>query len=240
MDDHWRTLLAAFDAECRVLVDMLSTVDERGFAQTTNCPPWNLHELVVHICFSACTLRPSGPEPDPTLPLATSADYYRRFERDTDRYRTDNVERTQRVARRYRSGHDAVPALAAAWSDSRGRLEMLAPSLRIPGPANIERNGELLSDTAITLSDYFLTRLIALAAHAVDVAITLNVAPWTTSAAASAVTPTLLELLGGDCSRAELGWDDRTFLVVATGRRPLTAEERRRLGPRSELFPLLS
>lgn len=240
MLNDWPAFIAAFDAECRTLTDALTSLDESEFARSTNCPPWTLHELVAHICFSACTFRDDFPTPAADSVLVTAADYYRRAERSTEEYRIDNVRRTQQAARRFSTGAEATNAVASAWQRTRSWLEGTDPELLVAGRANIVRDGQLLASTAMTLQSYAITRLIALSAHAVDVALTLSRPAWTTNAAADAVTPALLELLGGENPLPMLGWDHPSFLAAATGRRALTTRDQRVLGERAASFPLLS
>jgi hypothetical protein len=92
---------------------------------------------------------------------------------------------------------------------------------------------------AMRLGDWVATRVVAVAAHGLDVAISLGREGWTTVGALAVVRPVFVDLLGEEPS-GELGWDDAAFLAVATGRRPLSEEEREVLGERAGRFPLLS
>jgi hypothetical protein len=89
------------------------------------------------------------------------------------------------------------------------------------------------------LSDWVLTRVWSVAAHGLDVAITLGRDPWTTPEALRAMRPIFVALLGGEPPDA-LGWDDQAFFAVASGRRALTDHERVLLGSHAGRFPLLS
>jgi uncharacterized protein (TIGR03083 family) len=239
MDPRWDAIVASFDAEHGALVAALDKLTDTDYHLVTNCPPWDLRELVVHICFSACTWPQQFPAPSSDAVEISAADYYRRAERDESDYRTGNVDRTQRVAARFATGRDALAALAAAWSSTRERLDEVAPDTRIAGPNGVSVAGRIATTTAIRLDSYMITRLIALAAHAVDVALTLRRDPWTTATAAERVAETLTELLGS-APPASLGWSAKDLLLVGTGRRPLAPTEREQLGHRATAFPLLS
>jgi hypothetical protein len=91
----------------------------------------------------------------------------------------------------------------------------------------------------MTLADWVSNRVMSLAAHGLDVAITLDRPPWTTRSALTETGPVLVSLLGMP-PLAELGWDDQALLAAGTGRRPLPEDERRILGPAQLRFPLLS
>jgi hypothetical protein len=62
-------------------------------------------------------------------------------------------------------------------------------------------------------------------------------AAWERSGTLRIVRTTLDGLLGVE---VPLAWDDRTYALAGTGRQDLTGEDRTRLGPLLERFPLLA
>jgi uncharacterized protein (TIGR03083 family) len=220
--------LVALRQEIEALSAVLRTLDPAQFDRPTNCPPWDLRELVVHIAASV-GIRGPFPSADPDSVPSRAADYYRRPERDTSEYRQRNVESTRQLSRQVLGGtspaqwfdevtHDAIIELS---QDDLNRLVLIA-----------ERG-------AMRLADWVVTRVVAVAAHGLDIALTLDRQPWTTSAAMAVIRPVFIELMG-DEPPASVNWDDRTLLATATGRRALTAEERMLLGPLQERIPVLS
>jgi uncharacterized protein (TIGR03083 family) len=223
-----REALTALAAEAQALSAVLRDLGGSDLARPTNCPPWDLAELVVHIGMS---IRVDGPPPAATSggALVPAAGYYRRPERDTPPYRLANVDRTVAVAA-------AVlrTASAAQWFDHVRASTVATLSRLDPGQVvHISGVGPM------SLADWTATRVMSLAAHGLDVAITLGRPPWTTRSALRQTTPMLVALLGMPAP-AELGWDDRALLAAGTGRRPLTEAERGILGPAQLRFPLLS
>jgi hypothetical protein len=89
------------------------------------------------------------------------------------------------------------------------------------------------------LADWTVTRVISVAAHGLDVALTLEREPWTTSPALTVMRDVFLSLLGAALP-SDLTWDDQRLLEVATGRRALTDQDRKCLGSLQQRFPLLS
>ena len=219
--------LTALRQETRALSTVLHELNPAQFTQPTNCPPWNLQELIVHMAASIA-IRSPFPTAEPQSVLASAADYYRRPERDTPAYRQRNVDQTQQLTRTVLA--DATPA---RWFDqiSRDTLATLSDDLDravlIPGRG------------AMRLADWVVTRVISIAAHGLDVAITLDRQPWTTGSALTIIRPVFVDLLGAE-PPPSLQWDDQALLASATGRRTLTDPERVLLGPRQERFPLLS
>lgn len=78
---------------------------------------------------------------------------------------------------------------------------------------------------------------MSVAAHGLDVAITLSQPPWTTPPAGKALARVLADLLG---QPPPVSWTDQDLLEIGTGRRPLTEADRTALGPLAARFPLLS
>jgi uncharacterized protein (TIGR03083 family) len=221
--------MVALADESRALSAVLRELAPEELTKATNCPPWNLQELVVHIGDSIrVTDAPFTPAEPGDQPIS-AADYYRRPQRDTPAYRQRNVDRTQTLAR-------TVPATvsAAQWFDDVSRHTLatldrhdLDQAVVIPGRG------------AMRLTDWVTTRLISVAVHGLDVAITLGRTPWTTPSALQVSHPVLVDLLGGPPPE-RLRWDERNILIAGTGRRPLTEQEREVLGRSAERFPLLS
>jgi hypothetical protein len=91
----------------------------------------------------------------------------------------------------------------------------------------------------MVLAEWILTRVIAVAAHALDVAITLDRPPWTTDAALRVTRPVFIDLLG-DHPPDSPRWTGHEFLAAATGRRPISGADRHELGQLADRLPLLS
>ena len=222
------SIIEVFGEECRATAAVLNGLPEQDFARQTNCPPWSLKELVVHTRFSV-TIPDPLPAPAANAKLCEAADYYRRPERDSDEYRTDNIRITQELAQRFPTGRSAATDFGRATQNLIVRLhgEDLGTLVRY-GDSN-----------ALSLGDYLLTRLLALAAHSIDVAITLDQEPWTQSETARLLGPMLTSLLGREPPPA-LGWSLQDLLEIGTGRKRLSATEREQLGALSGAFPLIS
>jgi uncharacterized protein (TIGR03083 family) len=220
--------LTALTQERRALSAVLEQLGAEDFERATNCPPWDLAELVVHIAMSIRV----GDEPPIAAPggaLSTAADYYRRAERNTSPYRQGNVERTRQVA----------AAVLATTSAAQWFGETCATTINALRRRDLGQVIPISGVGPMRLADWVTTRVMSLAAHGLDVAITLGRPPWTTRSALIETAPVLTDLL---CMPppAELGWDDLALLAVGTGRRPLTEDERSILGPAQRRFPLLS
>jgi uncharacterized protein (TIGR03083 family) len=216
--------LEAFDDECSAFTGVIDLLEPDDLERVTNCPPWNLHELIVHTVVSI-RLPDVLPAAAVGLPLATAADYFRRPERDTDEYRGANVDRTQAIAATVK-GSDLHALFVDTW-------QRMARVVRGKGlDYQIES-----SRRVHTFESYLLTRIISVAAHGVDAAITLGRDPWTTASALAAIRPVLVDLLGAEPPES---LSDQDLLEFGTGRRPLGAAATSELGALAGRFPLLS
>jgi uncharacterized protein (TIGR03083 family) len=220
--------LEALSAECGALLQVVGVLSEADLLRPTNCPPWNLRELVVHIADSI-TVGRGFPRAGEYGVVADAADYYRRPERDTPQYRTGNVQRTREHAR----------VLEATLSPASWLEQTVEHTVTTLSAAELDRVVVVDGVGPMKMDDWVLTRVMSVAAHGIDVALSTGRAPWTTTAALDAVCPVLVRLLGGPLP-ATLEWDQLALLHAGTGRRPLTATERDQLGPLANRFPLLS
>jgi len=76
---EWEAL-SALAEESRTLSAVLLDLDAEQFQRPTNCPPWDLKELVVHTAASIA-LPGDYRSAEPGAPLRSAADYYRLHER---------------------------------------------------------------------------------------------------------------------------------------------------------------
>jgi uncharacterized protein (TIGR03083 family) len=225
---EWEALTALAE-ESRTLSAVLLELDAEEFQRPTNCPPWDLKELVVHTAASI-GLRGDLPDPQSGAPLVSAADYYRRPERATPAYRRRNVESGQALAAGLPAGMTAAAMFDQIWRETVSRLRDQDPDRRVQIAA---------AGGSMRLADWTVTRVISVAAHGLDVALTLEREPWTTSPALTVMRGVFLSLLGAALPSG-LAWDDQRLLEVATGRRALTDQDRKGLGSLQERFPLLS
>jgi uncharacterized protein (TIGR03083 family) len=221
-------VIDALAAECAAFCSALDGVTATDWQRTTNCPPWDVKELAAHV-YGSTMVDPSRLSPPDGAPVVEAADYYRRAVRATTEYRRDNVEHWQRFASRFGSPEDVVEACVRDWPPMIERLRTEDPQ-RLIG---------MRWGVAMTLDDYLVSRVIGVAAHGVDVAITLGLPRRTTPEALRVARPALVSLLGEE-PRSELAWSDQDLLETGTGRRALTDRERAILAAAVSRFPLLS
>ncbi|GAB3422647.1 maleylpyruvate isomerase mycothiol-dependent enzyme family protein [Flindersiella endophytica] len=219
--------LHAFETEALALESALGKLTEADYARPTNCPPWSVKDLVVHIAQGLSWVGKLTATTKPVT-LNEAADYYRRAVRKTSAYHQDIADRAQAEAASLPDGAAAARLLAERWR------EALWACASADGSEAVESASGVSSRT-----DMLTTRVIAHAAHGLDLALSLETTPWTTQAALDVMRPVFVSLFGGE-PPVELGWDEPAFFACATGRRSLADGERTILGDRADAFPLLS
>jgi len=200
-----------------VLTGLTDTDDDAktGLDLPSTCPPWTVRELACHVRIAVARLPGMLAAPAPPGPPVPAHAYYAPG-------RADPAANTDRIA--------AARLDAAAWPSPRavttaftGAVDTTIAAARRHDPARLVRTrwGD-----PMTLEDYLVTRVVEVTVHGLDIAASLNRAPWTTPAAATVVTGLLTETgAGGAALPAALGWDPPTFIAKATGRQPLTDRE---------------
>ncbi|MGH2793604.1 MAG: hypothetical protein ACRDKG_04800, partial [Actinomycetota bacterium] len=93
-------------------------------------------------------------------------------------------------------------------------------------------------DNPILLSDYAATRVLEVTIHTMDVLDAFGFAPDPSPEGLAVTLGILTRRLGAD--PLAMGFDGADFAVLSTGRRPLTDDDRSRLGAAVERLPLLA
>jgi len=176
-------VVRALQAESAALNDVLDGLPQPEFDRLTNCPQWTLAELVVHtadsIRLGEFPAARAGASPQ------EAADYYRRPERATDSYRQQNVERAQVQTR----------DLMTHVSPSDYFATTLRRTLTTLAAADLGHVVEIKGVVVMRPADWLITRVISVAAHGLDVALTLGRRPWTTNEARQVIRPVFVSAI---------------------------------------------
>jgi len=216
--------------ECAAVSEALRGITEEAFATATRCPSWDLKELVGHLYDDVDAINHATPVQPPATTDTDAVSYWRSYDITPVSADARSIaESAKRIAARYRSGTD----LAQAWDDL-----WIATADAAEG---IERTAVVASDgLALTFDDLLRTRVLEVTVHRMDLEDALGRRGWGTGTAVGIVDEILVELLGAE-PPTSLDWDVVDFIETGTGRRELTDDERKRLGPRlTARFPLLA
>jgi uncharacterized protein (TIGR03083 family) len=221
--------VAALREECQAVSDVVKQLDESDFARSTRCPEWNLKELFAHMVRDVDRINAGLDNPAPERVTHDAVSYFGSYDGTPGGAAAAGVaERSKELAARFPDG----AALRDVWNDLWPRtLERAAGSAR---SRLVVTFGPVL-----TLDEYLKTRVLEVTVHRMDLQDALGERGWGTDSAVSIVDDILVGLLGTEPPRT-LDWDVVDFIEAATGRRPLTNVELKKLGVRlSKKFPLL-
>jgi uncharacterized protein (TIGR03083 family) len=217
--------LEALRDECEEVSRILLGLPEEDFARPTRCTVWNVKELLAHMFRNVERVSRGLAQPALAEASSDSVSYWRSYDPQGDA--PDIADRAKELAARYGRGRE----LAEAW-DGMWREAVQA--------ARGEDRGRIVPTwgPTLTLDEFLKTRVFEMTVHRMDLEDALGMKGWGTDQAVSIVDDTLEGLLG-EQPPSELDWDVIDFIEAGTGRRPLTDEERKILGPLADRFPLM-
>jgi uncharacterized protein (TIGR03083 family) len=217
------------------LVSLVDGLPDADFAVATRCPGWTVAELVAHcegmlVRLVGDNAREVGGEPE-----IDRAGYYRydpdgpREEEDPERTFSDVIRERVIAEVGGRAPDELRAALAAS---ARAALEGIDA---IPAHRVIRRSGH----PRMRFGEFVAARVLEFGVHTMDIAQAVGRRERLHPSAEPVITGILDGLLGRGLPEG-LGWDATTYALAGTGRRSLTADDRRRLGALAGRFPLLA
>jgi len=217
--------LEALREEYQEVSRIVLGLDERDFSRATRCKDWNVKELVAHLLWGATRVHRFLTQPAPDAADKDAVSYWRSYDRVGDAPHI--ADRAKELAAQYAGTKE----LAEAWDD-------MWP--KVVEAAEREGAGRLVATWGpkLALDEYLKTQVLEVTVHRMDLEHALGLKGWGTDQAVSIVDETLEGLLG-EQPPSDLEWDVVDFIEAGTGRRPLTDEERKLLGPLADRFPLM-
>jgi uncharacterized protein (TIGR03083 family) len=221
-----RDEIDALAAEGANLSDFLRGISAEDWKRPTRCPAFDVRDLVVHMAHMVKRMGEKCGEQ--FVDVEAEKDRLTWWDYDIE----EDQEETARWVAEAGAAYPDGPILGEWESDLNGCVSAVVSCLEQGDP--MVRPG----DAFIRLSDYVATRVLEVTIHTMDVRDAFGLDP-DPSAQGMAVTHGILSgLLGAD--PRTLGFSDADFAVASTGRRPITGQERDRLGPLADLLPLLA
>lgn len=209
----------------------LRKLDDAAWSLPTACQPWTVSELLGHVAVTISWLPGMLNDPEPSGARVSARDYYRPDPRFSPETNDRRIELGREYASREGGGEGGggvdgrgAPAVLLAkfeheWQQA---VEMCAaePEARVVRT----RHGD-----AMLLKDFLVTRVVEVAVHGMDLAAAVDSPPWLTPQAADLLMTLLAGDDGAERVRQQLGWEPAIFVAKATGRSPISPEERAEL-----------
>ncbi|MGR6322810.1 maleylpyruvate isomerase N-terminal domain-containing protein [Micromonospora soli] len=207
---------------------VVAGLDDAALQRPTGCRGWLVADLLFHVLCDAQRALVALASPAAGPADVDDVSYWRAFTPGGNdgasvkhawwvRRSAAAFERPSGVVRIWT---DTAPAAAraAAAADSDGHVTTQGHVLRVP--------------------DFLATLTTEAVIHHLDLVVDLPDAPLPAEAPTRVAVATVDGLLSDEAVRPT-GWDDREYLIKATGRVPLTDRDRRELGEAAGWFPLL-
>jgi uncharacterized protein (TIGR03083 family) len=220
-----RTEIDALAVEGAKLSAFLRGLSDEDWSRRTRCPLFDVRDLVIHM---ATMMQAVGDVCDePFTGVETQNDRFGWWNYDIEEDQRDTAEWIVTARTRFPEG----PILAEWESAFERGVAAVRRSMESGDP--IVRRGEKY----IYLSEYVATRVLEVTIHTMDVRDAFRAAPDPTPEGMDVTIGILAGLLGRD--PRGLGFADADFADLSTGRRPLTQDDKERLGPLADRLPLL-
>jgi uncharacterized protein (TIGR03083 family) len=225
----------ALIAQLGALVELVESLSDDDFRSPTRCPGWTVAELVAHC--EGILIRLVGENAIAVdRPAETDRVGYYRFDPHGPREGDDTGRTFSEVVRDRvldeAAGRSPAELRAALDQSVRDAIDGIA---ELPGDRVIHRSGH----APMTYGEFVISRNVEFVVHTMDLAHAVGRPELGVPASEAVVVEILDALLGTPCP-ATVAWASETYILTATGRRPLTAEERAALGDLAARFPLLA
>lgn len=215
--------IGALAAQISELDSLLTELSPSDWERATRCAPMTVKELVVHVA-NVLPFWQSFLDATPEQATSDRVEWWR-YDAATESPKI--LARAQKAA----AGLSADDA-RDAWRANSGSL---IAAYRTQDPARLVGRAHI----ALTLADLAAIGCVEVGVHTMDVGHATNKGERIHPDAVPIVVG-VLESLAAEPLPDGLGWDDRTFILTATGRRDVSPTERHVLGPLAAKFPLLS
>ncbi|PSK66769.1 hypothetical protein B0E53_01254 [Micromonospora sp. MH33] len=207
---------------------VVTRLDDAGLQRPTRCRGWLVADLLFHVLCDAQRALVALASPAPGPADVDDVSYWRAFTPGGD---DEASVKHAWWARRSAAAFDRPSGVVRIWSDT-------APAA-VRAAAAADPDGYVTTQGhVLRVPDLLATLTTEAVIHHLDLVVDLPDAPFPATAPTRVAVATVDGLLSDDAVRPT-GWDDRDYLLKATGRVPLTDRDRLELGEAAGWFPLL-
>ncbi|GLY90399.1 maleylpyruvate isomerase N-terminal domain-containing protein [Actinoallomurus iriomotensis] len=217
MDDQ-----AILDTAYRDVVAAVSDLDGEQEWLPTGCSGWSVRDLVFHMRGDAQRALVALATPAGAAPDSDAVSYWSHWRPGTEGARTN-----LRMTRISASVYSGLRPILESYAETTEAVVYAAAHTDPAMP--VRTQGHVL-----TAGDLVRTLVVEAAVHHLDLVVALD-RPLPSAGPLRVVRETLDGLLG---EPLPLSWDDVAYARTGTGRAPLSAADRRALGPLADRFPL--
>lgn len=215
--------LEAFQAQCTELASLLGELSPSDWSKPTRCPPLSVRELVAHVA----AVLPVWASFFETDAAAATTDRIQWWRYDVAASAPRIVDRAQKTA------GERDDAALLAWLGE--NVEAAVAAFAGSAPDRVVAR----SSVALTAADLACVGVVEVGIHTMDIGHATLRGERMHPLATPIVVEVLEGLLGEPFPRKS-GWDAKTKMLTATGRRALEPTERHTLGSLAAKLPVLT
>lgn len=221
-------VVSALDAAYAGITRVVADLDDRDLLLPSGCHGWSVTDLLFHVTLDAQRALVAFASPAAGTADVDSVSYWWSQPGSGD---PEAALAHGQWVRRSAAAFAKPSGVVRQWTDTAPAAVHVA---RMADPDGcVATQGHVL-----TVPDFIATLVTEAAIHHLDLIASLPGAAEPAPEAVAVARSTLDGLAGPE--RLPPHWDEREALLKATGRADLTAADRRALGARAELFPLLA
>jgi uncharacterized protein (TIGR03083 family) len=222
---EWSDALDALSAQYGAVTELLDSLDDQELLAPSGCRGWTNADLVFHMLLDAqrALVTFNSPSPGPA-----DSDFVRYWEAFSAV--DPSALAHARFVRISAAAHSEVRAIVNRWRETATAAVRCAKTLA--GVEFVTTQGYTLRS-----ADFAATLVVEATVHHLDLLENLAGKRAPASMALSLTRKTLDGLLGAPRPSA---WDDRTYILKATGRAPLGEDDVRTLGRSARKLPVFS
>jgi Mycothiol maleylpyruvate isomerase N-terminal domain len=216
------TALDSLRAAYGELLAHIDALDDEAAWRPTGCAGWTVRDLVFHLLTDAQRALVALGTPADGAADVDAVSYWRAWQPGTP-----GAQAGRRAIRIMASVWTSTSALTALYGET--ARAVLVQAARADGSALVATQGHVL-----TVDDLLATLAVEAAVHHLDL-VTFSDRPGPGAQSLALVRQTLDGLLGHP---APISWDDARYVLIGTGRAPLSDAERAVLGADEAKLPL--
>lgn len=202
----------------------LERLNEVDLARPSRCLGWTRADLLYHMLLDAQRALVTLATPATGPADVDFASYWAPFRPGAAGYDVH-----ARFVRRSAAAYQSDLMIVARWTETAAAAVHAATAL--PADATVATQGHVL-----TTGDFLATLVLEASVHHLDLVAGDQALAGPSGPGLAVTRETLDGVLG---QPVPAGWDDVEYALKATGRAQLTADDRARLGPLADRFPLL-
>jgi uncharacterized protein (TIGR03083 family) len=221
------TVVSALESAYAGITEVVADLDDLDLLLPSGCRGWSIADLLLHVTLDAQRALVALATPSEALPDVDFVSYWRKFPGAGD---ADASLAHGQWVRRSAAAYHRPTGIVGRWSETAVAAAHAAAAADPGGRISTQNH-------VLTVPDFLVTLVTEAVIHHLDAIVSLPDAPEPGPEEAALAVSTLAGLAAPGGLPAY--WSERETLLKGSGRSSLDGADRRALGERTSLFPLI-